>query len=163
MCSNEGFWCAKTNCSHDGLCGDCRNGKIKKDDLKLFHRVHNFRLQQNTMLTCCLYSPLFPFGALGGFLCEGNSYAKYKRAQGSEAHRFKECVCFNIVLAFTMEHDPKYREGFTGTNETTAALPVVNAMMNGTDNVGVEDITVNTAEAADDENDRELRHLGRRK
>ena len=108
----------KTNCvHHTWLCNDCISGKLTQDDQLLHNQVKAAYLRQSPVLRCFLHLPgLWPcclISACASCMCESGDLGNYDAAKLNQGHRFEECVCFNMVMNYTMTLDPN----FNNTNQ----------------------------------------------
>lgn len=154
MFACECCWYCRQNCTHYGLLGDCTSGVKTMHDQQLYNSVKSSMLHQNGCTRCFLHIPAcwpcFIFSAAYGCCCEGSTHALYQASKLNQSHRFSECVCFNIVLGFTMVHDPQYI--FEDNSKTMYANPVIHISNNNVNSVKTGDVNVKTGDVSNSSN-----------
>ena len=135
-------WCCASNCTHYGKCGECSSGVLTKEDRRLFNQVRMGMNSQNGCARCCMqwFHCCFWYAACWGLLCESSSNAYYHTQKLDQLHRFEECVCCNMVLSFTMKHDPTYK-GDTGNFGTGGGSSVINIVNTNENKIGDINVT----------------------
>lgn len=147
MFDYEDCWICHGNCTHFGFCGEMTRGTMTYDDRMLFNSVKGAAFNQNPLVRCCCRCPyicfgFLPYAAVYGLCCENSTYSNYKSAQLNQGHRFRQTVCCNIIIGFTMNHDPNYK--YAGFGSININNTNVNDVKTGDVNVRTGDVSNNT-------------------
>lgn len=139
----------KSNCvHHTWLCDDCVSGKLTPDDQLLNNQVKAAYRRQSPLLRIFLHLPiLWPcclVSACASCLCESGDLANYDVAKLGEGHRFEECVCFNMVMNYTMTLDPNFKHPQLHQHHQPqlAFQPVINIVNNNNNEVRSGDVNL---------------------
>lgn len=155
------------NCIHHScLFGDCTNDAVTKDDRYLYEQVKANYRRQNPMLRFFLHIPaLWPCWVAAACMsccCENGGLANYDVSKLDQQQRFDECVCFNMVMSFTMNLDPNYKHpALHGhCSPVAVASPVINIINSNSNNNEVKTGDVNLSNIGNSSNNTQASNAG---